>query len=74
MPLDGSLAMQSLFAFDHGARLATLCSARVSLRAAKYRECLSRLTGCEARLAVLDRSRCSSSRRAMGSIGDGVSR
>jgi hypothetical protein len=72
MPLDGSLAMQSFFAFDRGARSGPPNLAIVPLRVAISRKCLSELTGCEARLAVLDRSHSSSSRWAREIIGDGV--
>lgn len=69
MPFDGSLAMQSLVAFDRTARLRTLCSAKIPLRVAISRKGLSELTGCEAQLAV---SHCSSSRWTREIIGDGV--
>jgi hypothetical protein len=72
MPFDGSLAMQSLVAFDRTARLRTLCSAKIPPRVAISRKGLSELTGCEAHLAVLDLSHCSSSRWTREIIGDGV--
>jgi hypothetical protein len=70
MAFDGSLAMQSLVAFDRTA--CRRCPAKIPLRVAISRKGLCELTGCEAHLAVLDLSRCSSSRWTREIIGDGV--